>query len=298
MFRRNWRKNNNDKVLASNKISYQLHREERIAKSLEYQKRNFEKIRQIKSSYRDKNKEKIAAQDKERYLKNRDEILRKKAEKNKIRRNRIIPVNNDCVLLNKTVRKPSIDYFADYLNWEKNELEEIMSKIILRKCDKCGDMLAMRHFAGKSTTCRRCVDPIQYAVFLEKQKEKNERFYRNNPEKTRKQYYEDSKNNIEQNQKFDSEHFYMLFSRDNFEFNYWAKSNGIDLSFLPSLGDGQFLELIKKKDIEEQERKKELLKKYRSEKANDIKKYQREWYKNKNEINSHIPDVRNMVSSS
>ncbi|HLP03870.1 MAG TPA: hypothetical protein VK152_00435, partial [Paludibacter sp.] len=95
MFQKNWKKNNLEKVLSSNKKSYQLHRKKRIAGSLDYQKRNIEKIRQNKVSWREKNKEKMSAYEKEYYLKNRDEILRKKAETNRNRRNRVILAKDD-----------------------------------------------------------------------------------------------------------------------------------------------------------------------------------------------------------
>lgn len=287
MFRENWRKNNNDKVLAFNKVSYQLHRENRIAKSLEYQKQNFEKIRQYRASYREKNKEKNTAYEKERYQKNRDEILRKKAEQRKIKLQGIKYKKPIKRKKEKPIRKPFTTNFLEYLNWEHNIFLETMNKVILRKCDSCGEILATRNFAGKSNTCRKCVDPEQYAVFLQKAREKDTRYKQTHPEKTSKFYYQQQKIKNEllgnKSSNFSRESFFMLFSKESFDFSKWAELNGIDLSFIPDFNHNEFLEFIKDENIAASERGKEWYKKYMEKKGDSVREYRREWYqKNKN----------------
>lgn len=328
MCRENWRKNNNDKVLACNKVSYQLHRENRIAKSLEYQKQNFEKIRQYRASYREKNKEKNTTYQKERYQKNRDEILRKKAEQRKIKLQGIISTNTipknkekntaykkdlsqknrDEILSKKVenrkiklqgikykkpikrkkekpIRKPFTTNFLEYLNWEHNIFLETMKKVILRKCDSCGEILATRNFAGKSNTCRKCVDPEQYAVFLQKAREKDARYKQTHPEKTSKFYYQQQKIKNEllgnKSSNFSRESFFMLFSKESFDFSKWAELNGIDLSFIPDFNHNEFLEFIKDENIAASERGKEWYKKYMEKKGDSVREYRRKWYQSK-----------------
>lgn len=156
---------------------------------------------------------------------------------------------------------------------------------LFRQCVNCNELLARYLFKGKGLTCRKCLNPKDYEIFIEKTREKNRKWKKNNPEKFKQRannYYHDIRNRFIKK----GLSVQLALKKECFDFNVFLKENSItDLNKKSEVDYFQDLLIMNNQLLEESEARKNTQKREYGQRK-EVKEYRSKWYqenKKKNE---------------